>query len=76
MKDPKVGGSSIQSRRTMGRRDTLLKIQHELETVGIATQLNVVPNAAHDPADMLCSVCEFREPLLRDWHGAQRATDV
>ena len=65
---PGAGSSSVLPPASMGRRDTLLKIHRELETIGIHAQLTVVPDAAHEASDMTLAVCQFWKLLL--WEEA------
>jgi hypothetical protein len=67
--EAKAPGSSALPPAVMGRRKTLLKIQSELQTIGIHAQLSMVPAAAHESADMLPVVCQFGELLVRKWHN-------
>ena len=74
--DPEAARGSVLPPAILGRRETLSKIQLELEIIGIRAQLAVVPGAAHESSDMLPSVCQFWKPTLEDWHRVQSPANV
>lgn len=73
---PQAVSSSIIPPATVGRRETILKVQHELKMNGIDAQLVIVPGVAHEISGMLQPICQFWEPLLQEWHREQGATQV